>query len=101
MNIFGVSGKQLFRAKLATESVLKDAKEIRLDTGPFDNHVDNAGGAFKKYEKSGGYKQAYKDFRKFPADERQDYFMPYGVRLQIHIMIIENCRLHYSGQKLS
>ena len=71
---YSILGKQLFTAK-----VLKDAKEIRLDTGPFVNYVDNAGGSFKKYEKSGGYKQAYKDFKRFPADERQNFLMPYGV----------------------
>ena len=60
-------------------TVLKDAKEIRLDAGPYVNRIDNSGGSFKKYEKSGGYKQAYKDFKQFPADERQDYLIPYGV----------------------
>ena len=76
---YSILGKQLFTAKLATEAVLKDAKEIRLGTGPYVNYVDDAEGSFKKYEKSGGYKQAYKDFKRFPADERQNFLMPYGV----------------------
>ena len=70
---FLFSASELFRVKQITETILSNARAIKQATG------EQPWAYLTEYEKHGGPKQAYKDFKLFRAQERQDFLLPGGV----------------------
>ena len=73
---FLFSASELFRVKQITETILSNARATKQATG---EKLKQPRAYLTEYEKHGGPKQAYRDFKLFRAQERQDFLLPGGV----------------------